>query len=133
MLVQYTTLYMSEKRGYNADKSTVSVHNSISMRNSCERKASRPDLQRRYQGESGLYGITLNIAARTIWVYTKPVTAAIYTQLKTMLHLHSPNPHYELGAIHVARDSEMVVKVTAAMETNLFNITTTNLINISTG
>ena len=25
-------------------------------------------------------------------VYTKPVTAAVSTQLKTMLHLHTPNP-----------------------------------------
>ena len=83
--------------------------------------------------KSGLDGITLNVAARTKWVYTKPVTAAVSTQLKTMLHLHSSNLHYESGATRVARDSEMVVKVTAFMETNPFTTTTTHLINISTG
>ena len=31
--------------------------------------------------KSGLDGITLNIAARAKWVYTKPVTAAVSTQL----------------------------------------------------
>ena len=66
-------------------------------------------------------------------MYTKPVTAAVSTQLKTMLHLHSSNPHHQSGAIRVATDSEMVVKVTAVMETNPFTTTTTNLINISTG
>ena len=54
--------------------------------------ASRADLQRRCQDKTGIDGITLNIAARTIWVYTKPVTAAVSTQLKTMLHLHTSNP-----------------------------------------
>ena len=42
--------------------------------------------------KTGIDGITLNIAARTIWVYTKPVTAAVSTQLKTMLHLHTSHP-----------------------------------------
>ena len=55
--------------------------------------ASRADLQqRRCQDKTGIDGISLNIAARTIWVYTKPVTAAGSTQLKTMLHLHTSNP-----------------------------------------
>ena len=66
-------------------------------------------------------------------MYTKPVTAAVSTQLKSMLHLRSSNPHYESGASREARDSEMVVKVTAVMETNHFTITTQTLINISTG
>ena len=42
--------------------------------------------------KTSIDGITLNIAARTIWVYTKPVTAAVSTQLKTMLHIHTSNP-----------------------------------------
>ena len=50
-----------------------------------------------------------------------------------MSHSHSPNPRYESGATHVLRDSEMVVKVTAAMEMNSFTAETTNLINMSTG
>ena len=54
--------------------------------------ASRADLQRRCQDKTGLDGITLNIAARTKWVYTKPVTAAVSTQVKTMSHLHTSNP-----------------------------------------
>ena len=54
--------------------------------------ASRADLQRSCQDKTGLDGITLNIAARTKWVYTKPVTAAVSTQVKTMSHLHTSNP-----------------------------------------
>ena len=42
--------------------------------------------------KTGIDGITLNIAARTIWVYNKTVTAAVSTQLKTMLPLHTSNP-----------------------------------------
>ena len=42
--------------------------------------------------KTGIDGITLNIAARTIWMHTEPVTAAVSTQLKTMLHLHTSNP-----------------------------------------
>ena len=42
--------------------------------------------------KTSIDGITLNIAARTIWVYTMPVTAAVSTQLKTMLHIHTSNP-----------------------------------------
>ena len=49
--------------------------------------ASRADLQRGCQDNTGIDGITLNIAART-----KPVTAALSTQLKKMLHLHTSNP-----------------------------------------
>ena len=30
--------------------------------------------------------------------------------VRSMLHFHSPNPHYESGATRVARDSEMVLK-----------------------
>ncbi len=64
--------------------------------------------------ESGLDGITLNAAARTEYVYTKPVTAAISAQLKSMLHLHSANPHHESGRARVTRDAETVLKVVAA-------------------
>ena len=42
--------------------------------------------------KTSIDGITLNFAARTIWVYTKPVTAAVSTQLETMLHIHTSNP-----------------------------------------
>ena len=54
-------------------------------------------------------------------------------QVRSMLHFHSPNPHYESGATRVARDSEMVVKVTAAMEMNTFTAETTYMINTSSG
>ena len=54
--------------------------------------------------------------------------------VRSMLHFHSPNPHYESGAMRVARDSEIfVIKVTAAMEMNPFTVETTHLINMSTG
>lgn len=83
--------------------------------------------------ESGLDGITLNAAARTKWVYTKPVTAAISSQFKSMLHLNSSHPHHESGHARVARDIEMVLKVIAAIETNPFATTMPALTNISTG
>ena len=79
---------------------------------------------------SGLDGITLNVAARTKWVYTKSVTAA---QLKSMLHLNSANRHYECGQTRVARDAEIVLTVIAAIETNPFMTTHISLINISIG
>jgi len=83
--------------------------------------------------ESGLGGITLNVAARTKWVYTKCVTAAVSSELKSMLHLHSANSHHESGPTRVARDSELVQKVMAALESNPFTDSTTNLINVFTG
>ncbi|KAF3844263.1 hypothetical protein F7725_013604 [Dissostichus mawsoni] len=82
---------------------------------------------------SGLDGITLNRAARMKWVYTKPLTAAISAELKSMLHLHSSSPHHESGWSRVNRDAEMVVKVMAAVATNPFTTATPSLINISTG
>jgi hypothetical protein len=36
--------------------------------------------------KTGLTGITLNPAARTQWLYTKPITAAVSGQLKAMLN-----------------------------------------------
>jgi len=83
--------------------------------------------------ESGLDGITLNVAAMTKWVYTKSVTAAVSAQLKSMLHLNSANPHHECGQTRVARDAEMVLSFMAAIETNPFTTTHTSLINMSTG
>ena len=85
--------------------------------------------------ESGLDGIPLNVAARTKWVYTKSVTAAVSAQLKSMLHLNSAKPHHKCGQTRVARDAEMVRNVMAAIETNPFTTTHTHtsLINISTG
>ena len=52
-------------------------------------------------------------------------------QVRSMLHFHSPNPHYESGATRVAgfRDS---VKVKAAMEMNTFTSETTCMINTNT-
>ncbi|KAL3045297.1 hypothetical protein OYC64_013541 [Pagothenia borchgrevinki] len=82
---------------------------------------------------SGLEGITLNRAARMKWVDTKPLTAAISAELKSMLHLHSSSPHHESGWSRVNRDAEMVVKVMAAVETNPYTTATPSLINISTG
>ena len=51
-------------------------------------------------------------------------------QVRSMLHFHSPNPHYESGATRVAgfRDS---VKVKAAIEMNTFTSETTYMINTS--
>ena len=50
--------------------------------------------------------------------------------VRSMSHSHTPNPRYESGATRVARDSEMVVKVTAAMEMNPFTAETTHVINM---
>ena len=43
----------------------------------------------------------------------------------SILHSRSPNPHYESGASHVTRDSEMAV-----MKINPFTVETTNVVNI---
>ena len=83
--------------------------------------------------QSGLDGITLSEAARTKWVYTKPVTASISAKLKSMLHLTTSNPHHESGLTRVTRDAEMVLKVMATIDTNPFSATMTALVNISTG
>ena len=50
--------------------------------------------------------------------------------VRSMSHSHTPNPRYESAATRVARDSEMVVKVTAAVEMHPFTAETTNLINM---
>ena len=42
-------------------------------------------------------------------MYTKYVTAAVSSQLKSMLHLNSANTHHEYGQTRVARDAEMVL------------------------
>ena len=55
--------------------------------------------------QSGLDGIMLSEAARTKWVYTKPVTASISAKLKPMLHHTTSNPHHESGPTRVARDA----------------------------
>jgi len=75
--------------------------------------------------DSGLDDITLNIAARTKWVYTKPVTAAVSAQLKSMLYLHGDNPHHESDQTGVARNAVTVLKVLACMLTNPFTATAT--------
>ena len=83
---------------------------------------------------SGLQGITRKKAARTKWVYTKSVTAAVSNQLKAMLHLNSEtdNPHHEAGETRVKRDAEMVNHV-MAIDINPFQITSKHLININSG
>lgn len=83
--------------------------------------------------ESGIDGISMNATTRSKWVYTKPVTTAVSSQLKSMLHQHFANPHHEYGRAHVARDLQTVQKVVAAMLTNLFTATVVSLANISTG
>jgi len=79
--------------------------------------------------KSGLGGITLSEAARTKWVSTKPVTASISAELKSMLRLTTSNPHHKSGPTRVARDGEIVLKVIAAIDTNPFSATMTALVN----
>ena len=113
----------------------------VSRRSDGHHNAVSPDmlLEQTYNAdakeESGLGGITRNEAARTKWVYTKSVTAAVSNQLKAMLHLNSEtdNPHHEAGETRVKRDAEMVNHVMAAIDINPFRITSEHLINIHTG
>ena len=113
----------------------------VSRRSDGHHNAVSPDmlLEQTYNAdakeESGLGGITRNEAARTKWVYTKSVTAAVSNQLKAMLHLNSEtdNPHHEAGETRVKRDAEMVNHVMAAIDINPFRITSEYLINIHTG
>lgn len=82
---------------------------------------------------SGLDGITLNKAARSKWVYTKPITASVSAELRSMLHLNSTQPHHESGPKRVAHDNELVTKIVAAIEVNPYTSTSMNLINITSG
>jgi hypothetical protein len=84
--------------------------------------------------ESGLDGITLNEAARTKWVYTKPITAAISAQVKEMLHVTpGTERHHDSGETKVNRHKNLVANVKEAVETNPFKASLTYLMNISTG
>ena len=53
--------------------------------------------------DGGLFGITMNAAARCKWMYTKPITADVSSRLMGMLHLNSEidNPHHEAGLSRV--------------------------------
>ena len=83
---------------------------------------------------SGLGGITTNSAACAKWVYTKPVTAAVSSQLKNMLYLNpdAENPHHEGGKVRIERDAQQVLNVLAAIEISPF-ASNSNLINIYSG
>ena len=85
--------------------------------------------------ESGLGGVTTNPSAHTKWVYTKCLTSAVSSQLKTMLHLHSQNRyiHHKVGQGRIAKGAEMVINVMASVEYNPFTTSPKNLINIATG
>ena len=50
--------------------------------------------------------------------------------VRSLSHYNTPNTRYESAATRGARDSEMVVKVTAAMEMNPVTAETTHLINM---
>ena len=136
---QSLPLYLSEMK--KLPETAPNVHSALmnGRRSDGHHNGVSPDmlLEQTYNAdakeESGLDGIPLNVAARTKWVYTKSVTAAVSAQLKSMLHLNSANPHHECGQMRVARDAEMVRNVMAAIETNPFTTTHTSLINISTG
>ena len=82
---------------------------------------------------SGIDGITLKDAARNKWVYTKPLTAAVSAELKTMLNLHNSNQHHESGQSRVMTDTDLVKQIMASIETNPFTASTSSLKNISTG
>ena len=111
----------------------------VGRRSAGEHNGVSPDmlLEQTYNADakeaSGLDGITLNKSARTKWVYTKHVTASVSAELKTMLHLNSTQPHHESGPKRVAHDNKLVMKMTAATETNPFMSNSENLVNITTG
>ena len=84
--------------------------------------------------ESGLDTITLNEAARNKWVYTKPITAAISSKVKEMLHITpGTHRHHDSGDAKVKRYKDFVAHVIAAVENNPFEASTSPLMNISTG
>lgn len=83
--------------------------------------------------ESGLDGITLNAATRTKWMkwmYMKHATAAISTQLKSVLHLNSSNLYHVSGKAHVSIDAEALLGEMAAINISPFTTTTTALVKI---
>ena len=85
-------------------------------------------------GGRGLDGKTLTGPASEKWVYTKLTLSAVSAQLKEMLHMQSDSvQHNESGHSRVVKDGDVVEKVRAAIETDIFVPDTQQLINISTG
>jgi len=121
-------VHMALMRGAFVGRRATGAHNAVSLEMLLEQTYNVDAKE-----QSGLDGITLNEAATTKWVYTKPVTASISAELKSMLHLTNLNPHHESGPTRVARDAEMVLKVIAAVDTNPSSTTMPALVNISTG
>lgn len=123
------------------------VHNAfmsgsfVARRSDGQHNAVSPDmlLEQTYNADakesSGLTGITSNSKACAKWVYTKAVTAQISSKLKDMLHLspETENPHHEAGTAQVSRESELVINLMTAAETNPFTVDSNHLINIVTG
>lgn len=140
---QSLPLYLSEMK--KLPQTAPEVHKSfldgafVGRRSAGEHNAVSPDmlLEQTYNADakeaSGLDGITLNKGARTKWVYTKHITAAVSAELKTMMHLNNAQPHHESSAKRVSHDIELVIKMLAAIETNPFTSQSKNLVNISTG
>ena len=56
---------------------------------------------------SSLDGIILNQSAQNKSVFTKPLTAAVSAELKSMLILHNSNQHLESGQNRFMKDTEM--------------------------
>ncbi len=69
--------------------------------------------------ESGLDGITLNEVARTKWVYTKPITAAIASQFKDMMQVTpGTDSDHDSGKSKTVKDYNLTTSLVAATDTN---------------
>ena len=102
---QSLPLHFSEMKKW--PETSPEVHNALTNGALVERRAdghhngvSDVLVQQTYnadgKAENGLDGITLNVAARTKWMYTKYSTAAVSSQLKSLLHINSANPQHKL-------------------------------------
>ena len=63
---------------------------------------------------SEIDGITLNVAARTKWVYTKSVTAVVSAQLKSILHLNFAS-HDRQGCSRSVSSTEILIHRSSSM------------------
>ena len=91
--------------------------------------------------KQGLCGITLNPLARTKYLYTKPITAALSGKLKRMLNLEmrpdNVTMHHDGGLSQIAKDGSAVQcalqKIDESMVNPFTQATAGGLLNISTG
>ena len=84
------------------------------------------------ESHSGLTGITLDVKARTKWLYTKPISSEVSSQFKEMINVTHPDEthHHQEGKLE---EVTRILKCIRESMTNPFKSNSTELLNIATG